>query len=221
MSAASTKGGKASADPARAILEAAFAEIAAAGWDGMRMTDVAARVGLPLTEIYRHHPTRFDLLRGLMAHVDAEVLADPVEMIEETPRERLFDLMMRRFDALEPFAEGARTALRAVLRDPVLAIGLAPRIALSMGWMLQAAGLDTHGPRGRLRIAGLMAVHAQALRAWLGDDTPDLSRTMAALDKGLARAENWASTLNRRMPRADRPEDDEKAASAAAESTQT
>jgi hypothetical protein len=64
-----------------------------------------------------------------------------------------------------------------------------------MAWMLAAAGLDAGGITGRLRVAGLMVVYGTAFRAWLADDGADLGKTMAAVDRGLAQAERWASAL--------------------------
>ena len=43
-----------------------------------------------------------------------------------------------------------------------------------------------------MRIQGLKAVTAFALRAWMTDDSADLSKTMAALDRALNRAEKLA-----------------------------
>jgi hypothetical protein len=61
--------------------------------------------------------------------------------------------------------------------------------------MLAAAGLEAGGLFGRVRLAGLVVVYTTAFRAWLADDGADLGKTMAALDRGLAQAERWASAL--------------------------
>ena len=72
-----------------------------------------------------------------------------------------------------------------------------------MGWMLEAAGLDSHGPAGLARIKGLTAVWVYTLRAWLKDDSADLAATMSALDRALDRADQVARSLDpaaRRKP---------------------
>jgi len=43
----------------------------------------------------------------------------------------------------------------------------------------------------------LAAMHLAVLRAWLNDDSADQSKTMAALDHRLKRAERWAQSLDR------------------------
>ena len=65
----------------------------------------------------------------------------------------------------------------------------------SMSWMLEAAGMDTGGARGAMRVAGLSGVYLKTLKVWKKDDSPDLSKTMAALDKDLNRLEQFANSF--------------------------
>ena len=61
--------------------------------------------------------------------------------------------------------------------------------------MLTAADIDAAGPRGAIRAQGLAALFAQVLRTWV-DDEDDNARTMAALDKALARGQRWSGMLD-------------------------
>jgi len=65
----------------------------------------------------------------------------------------------------------------------------------AMALMLECAGIGSGGPAGRLRAKGLAGVYGATLRAWFRDDSPDLSKTMSALDHALARAERAARVL--------------------------
>ena len=51
--------------------------------------------------------------------------------------------------------------------------------------MGEAAGLPMDGIGGALRTKAIAAAWAGAMRTWLSDESPDLSRTMAALDQRL------------------------------------
>jgi hypothetical protein len=53
-----------------------------------------------------------------------------------------------------------------------------------MGWMLEAAGIDSSGIAGALRVRGLAFVWGAAFRVWL-EDGEDQSKTMAELDRRL------------------------------------
>jgi hypothetical protein len=61
--------------------------------------------------------------------------------------------------------------------------------------MLTAANIPAHGPQGAMRAQGLAFLYASVLRVWVNDDDPGHARTMAALDRALARGQRWAGFL--------------------------
>jgi hypothetical protein len=129
-------------------------------------------------------------------------------MAEEPARERLFDVLMRRLEILSPHREAVRSLLRSARRRPSLAVALGGIAVRSQQWMLTAAGLEAAGPRGMLRAQGLAILYARVMRVWVDDDDPGLARTMAALDRALARGQRWAGFVDdlcRFAPRGLRP----------------
>ncbi len=191
------------------ILHRAMELAAERGWRRTGLADVARAVPAPLGELYRRFPTRAALLAGVAELADAAVLAGDIPLDEsESARDRIFDVMMRRFDALVPHRAGLASVMRDLPREPLTALAFSGAYARSMAWMLRAAGLDPDGPGGAALVAGLGAVHARVMRTFLKDDTADLARTMAALDAELRRAESWANSLSpsrRRPQRGERP----------------
>ena len=177
------------------ILSAALALAADDGWRWVSMAAVAARAGVPLADLRDHFPSKVDLLAGLLLRTDQQVLAGGLAEPGEPARDRLFDVLMRRFDALTPDRDGVAAVLRDLPTDPLAIALLAPRFLTSMAWMLEAAGLSAQGLAGAARVKGLAVVYLDALRVWLRDDSEDLARTMAALDRGLRRAEGLARAL--------------------------
>lgn len=177
-----------------ALITAAFSEAAAAGWSAVTVVGAARAAGLPLDEARTRFPGKAAILLRLGQHADTHTLAGPPP--EGTIREQLFDLLMRRFDALQPHRAGIEALLRALPFAPATALLLADATRRSMTWMLQAAGADTSGAAGALRVSGLVAVWTYTVRAWLRDESGDLAATMAALDRGLGRAEQAAGWLS-------------------------
>jgi hypothetical protein len=169
--------------------------IAAEGWHGLTMRRVAAEAGIGTAELRRLLPTPLAALRLHLRLADQEVLRGTLPGQGGSARDRLFDVVMRRLDALQPHRPGVLRLLRDLRRDPLLAVALAPGMAVSMAWMLEAAEIDTAGPGGLLRVKGLGAVWLAALRAWEQDSSEDLGPTMAALDRALDRAEQVARML--------------------------
>ena len=117
-------------------------------------------------------------------------------MEDEAPRERLFDVLMRRLETLAPHREAVRSLLRSAGRNPPLAIALNGLAVRSQQWMLTAAGIGASGPRGMLRAQGLAVMFASVLRTWVKDDDQGLARTMAALDRALARGQRVVGLID-------------------------
>ena len=177
-------------DRDRVVAEAALELAAERGWANVSLHDIALRTNVSLSELYKNYLSKESILDRFMRAIDEEVLRDlDEEDAEETPRDRLFDILMRRFDALAPHKKGIAAVLKDVICDPT-ALGLgACRYFLSMMWMLEGAGISTAGLHGVLRVKGLSILYFAVLQIWLGDATEDQGKTMAALDRWLKRAE--------------------------------
>jgi ubiquinone biosynthesis protein COQ9 len=190
------------------VLSAAMDEIAATGWARLSMEAVAQRAQMNLGDVLLHVPTTSHLLARFADHVDRVALKD-VGSVDHTQsvRDRLFDLLMRRFDALQKHRAGVVALMNGIMRQPVEAPMLAARLSRSMMTTLAAAGVSAHGLRGMGQVMGLKAVYLSVLRAWQKDESTDMAKTMAALDRSLGYAERAAnmsvSSLMRRAPKPD------------------
>lgn len=172
------------------IIDAAFALASEKDWRRVSLAEIAERAGSTLAELAEQFPSKGAILIAFARQTDAEVLENLDEDTEmETPRDRLFGVMMRRFDALAPYKAGLASMLRAPDTDLASFTAGACRYMGSMGLMLEAAGVSTAGLRGRLRVQGLAALYPAVLRVWLNEEAADMPRTMAALDRWLRRAE--------------------------------
>ncbi len=187
---------KPATNPNESVFAAALALAVESGWPNVTLADIAQRAGLPPAEVHAVAPTRAAIVTGLIADIDRQVLHGGATDAADSPRDRLFDLLMRRFDALAARREGIVALMAGSRSDPLTFLCAAPRALRSMASMLEMAGIPTSGMRGLLRTQGLALVAAGAFRIWLSDDSPDMAKTMAALDKGLARAESMAGWLS-------------------------
>jgi len=180
-----------SADPDR-IIDAALALIATQGWRHISLAVVASEAAVPVLQVYRLFPSRTAILCGFMRRVDETVLAEPVDgEAGEKPRDRVFDLLMRRFDALQPHRAVLEGLQRDLPRDPVTALALGAAALCSMRLMLEAAGIATHGIGGVIAVKLTAAAYLATGRTWLRDESPDLAPTMAQLDRRLRGIERW------------------------------
>lgn len=187
------------------IIEAFLALLAEKPFEKIGIAAVAARADVSLADLRAEFGSTFDMLSGFVRETDRKVLANPDKDIEEsTPRDRLFDVLMRRFEALAPHRGALRSLARSARRDPALALGLNKLAVRSHQWMLAAAGIETAGLLGGMRAQTLAILYAKAMRTFIDDEDPGLARTMAALDRELSTAERLAHFTNdlcRLLPR--------------------
>jgi ubiquinone biosynthesis protein COQ9 len=183
----------------RRAIDALFAVAARDGWPRTTLAAIAAEAGADPAELKARFPTREAILDRFILETDREVLDGTLPRAEgETIRDRLFDIVMRRIDAAQRHRAGVLAVRRAIRRDPLAALGYLPVTQTSLRWMLDAAGVSTAGLLGLLRINALMLLLVPVAQAWEADDSPDLGKTMAALDQALTRAEQaeaWAARL--------------------------
>lgn len=201
-------------DDAGKCIQAAMTLAGLSGWRNVSLYGIAEEAGLEVGEVAAAVGGRHGVLRELARRADAAMLtAVDEDWREEGVRDRLFALLMARFDNLKAHREGLRAVLTSLPADPLGALTLAADPGMrSMKLALEAAGVSSGGPFGRMRARALALAYGDAFRTFLDDDSDDLSRTMSALDRRLKRLENIAERFGRsrfgRGGRPGRPESD-------------
>jgi AcrR family transcriptional regulator len=172
------------------IVAAALDEAAALGWRETTLAGIADRAGMTLGALLLETPSKAHVVMRFAKDLDRATLS-PVTApdLSQSARDRVFEVLMRRFDALSRNRAGARAIVAGVCRDPAAGAALLLRAHRSSAAILAAAGISTDGLAGLARIHGLKIIFLAALRAWMRDDTDDMAATMAALDKALRQAE--------------------------------
>ena len=167
------------------------------GWDLTTLSDIADKAHCSLAELSEVFDDKGDILIAYERMVDKKLLESFAEPDLSAPeRDRLFDILMERFDILNENRGAVVSVLKSFTGDPKQAVIGCPHLARSMAWVLEAAGIGASGMKGAFKVAGLTAVYLYALRVWAKDESADMSKTMAALDRGLGRAEQCANTFS-------------------------
>lgn len=170
-----------------ALAKAALEVAAARGWRGVSLYDLAAAAGRPIGDFYGATLTAaVDCVEEAFDREVGEGLSAPDA--SQPLRDRLFDLVMQRFEAMEPHRE-AVLAMEAA-GDPVALAQQHLRHVRLAEWVMALAGIDAEGVTGKARAQGLAVIIAQTRAAWRQDTAGDFARTMSALDKALRRAED-------------------------------
>jgi AcrR family transcriptional regulator len=159
-------------------------------WHEIEIPEIAQAAGVSLAEFRDLFPSKGAILGAFSRMIDLKVLEGTSDDLAGEPaRERIFDVMMRRIDALTPY----KPALQRMVRDlqfDLPSLAALNRVGLnSQRFMLAAAGIPTEGRLGTLKLQGANLVFGNTFRAWLQDEDPALARTMARLDRELRRGE--------------------------------
>lgn len=184
-------------DPRKAIVEATLRLAAIQPFEEIRIAEIAREAGVSLADFRDAFPSKGAVLAGFSRMIDRAVLeAHTSDLAGEGGKDRLFDVLMRRLDAMAPYKAGLQGVAEWARRDPSAALALNGVLVNSMRFMMEAADLDHEGWAGALKLQGLVLGWTRLLDTWFEDDEPDLSRTMAALDKMLTRGGGFAARLD-------------------------
>ncbi len=179
------------------IVDAFMALLADKRIEDIGFAEIARRAGVSLSALRVKYSSKIEILSAHIREVDRAVL-DGIDasMADEPPRERLFDVLMRRLDLLAQDKAAVQSLQRSVMLNPGLTLALNGLTVHSMQWMLTAADISASGPKGMVRAQGLALLFASVLRTWVHDDDPGQARTLAALDRALSSGQRWAGFLD-------------------------
>ncbi len=183
--------------PRDRIIEALMELAAERDWSDFGIVEIAARANVSLAEFRDAFPSKGAVLGGFSRKIDRIVLEGTNEDLrDESPKERLFDVLMRRLDAMAPYKLGLESVSEWLRTDALAAAALNQVATNSMRFMLAAAGIDADGRTGAIKLQGLVFAWARVVGVWLEDSEPGLARTMAALDRELKRGETMAGRID-------------------------
>jgi AcrR family transcriptional regulator len=157
-------------------------------FEDITITEIARRAGVSLSEFRDCFPSKGAVLAGFSRRIDKIVLdGSSDDLLGEPAKERLFDVLMRRLDAMKPYKAGLESVVDWARREPLEAFALNGVTINSMRFMLEAAEVDSGGSVGAVKLQGLALAWARVVDVWLRDDDVGSAATMAALDKELTR----------------------------------
>jgi AcrR family transcriptional regulator len=179
------------------IVAAFLALLAEKSFEQISLGEIAARANVSLGAMRAEFGSTLAIYAAHVKAIDRAVLdGGEGDMAEEPPRERLFDVLMRRIELLAPHKEAVRSLLRSARRNPGLAFALNGLAVRSQQWMLTAADIRASGPDGMLRAQGLALLWARVLRTFVDDEDEGHARTMAELDRALGRGARLIGVLD-------------------------
>lgn len=163
-------------------------------WSAVTLRDIAQRADVSLSELSLQFQSKREILTAFTKCLDRAVLQQveaDANAHEEIPRDRLFDVLMTRFELMQPYKPALKSIVKDIRKTNQLSYVSMSQLFGSQNWMLIAAAISAEGVTGKFRIVGLAKIYLDVFYVWLEDDDAGLSKTMAALDKKLRSGEAW------------------------------
>lgn len=164
-------------------------------WDQVTLSDLCAASDVSLGQCAIEAISKADVTAHLDSLVDQAMLASQSTIDRSQGiRDRVFEVLMGRFDAMEDNRPAWTSVLRAEVGDLSATLARRARRVRTAAWALEASGVNTSDLRGASHAIGLARIIRLVEAAWLGDEA-DLAKTMARLDQELRKGETWLQRL--------------------------
>jgi hypothetical protein len=164
-------------------------------WEELPLRRIAQAADIELAECLESRIDKARVREQLERRLDRAMVDAGGETSEsERRRDRLFDAVMARFEAMEADRAAWTNILMSEQADASGLLARTARRARSAHWALEAAGVAGTRAANSLQTAWLTGVIARTQDSWL-QDGPDLSRTMRALDGALQDSSRMVKTV--------------------------
>ncbi|WP_457796674.1 TetR/AcrR family transcriptional regulator [Methylocystis sp. S23] len=171
------------------VIDAALRLAARRDFGDVSLTDIAHEADISLAEMRDLFPSKGAIIGGFNRRIDREVLeAVSTQDSHDPARDRLYEVLRKRLEALEPYRDALASVARWAARDPLTGTALNREVVNSMRFMLEAADIDCDGPVGSLKLQGLALAWGRVLDAWFQDG---FSFALETLDREIARGERY------------------------------
>ncbi|MFY9287636.1 MAG: TetR family transcriptional regulator [Alphaproteobacteria bacterium] len=180
------------------IAKAALQLLAKNSWQALTLEQIAKAAKVSTQKIKKTFSHKNDLLPAFIRYMDQETASHISKpSLRAPPHDRLFDVLMTRFEILQKHRTAILKLADEVKRDPSLLRLTLPTEIKAMQKVLHLAGLHEEGPQELIATTGLLALYGIVLCTWQNDQTHDLSKTMATLDRHLRYAGKIADIIFR------------------------
>ncbi len=176
-------------------IDAALSLAVDKSWDDVSFEEIIEKAGVALEDAHEYFDDKVDILAAYSRKIDREMMKNISNVSDMSHREAIFDILMERFDLVNENRAAIVSILSSFKDDPKQAVLGLPHLGRSMTRVLEAANISTQGIAGCVRVTGLTGIYLYVLKTWKDDDSPDMSKTMATLDKALDKAEMLYNSL--------------------------
>jgi len=175
------------------IIEESFLFIEKIGWEEFSIEKFAEKYKYKISEVKNFIGNKNDLLIEFSKMIDekVELNIDLEEFENSNVKDNIFELIMMRFDAMTPFKSGLKKIIKEI-KNPIILKDISQNILASMDFYLEFSNAYDDSIFDIIKKKSLFLIYSFCFKAWLNDDSKELSKTMSELDRLLNYAENFS-----------------------------
>ena len=167
-------------------------------WQELTIDKIAKAAKVEPSILLQNFSSKLSILEAFNRQLDSNIRQEFAETKNlGSVREKLFDIIMTRFDHLNSYKQALKSIYKATIPyDLHAAICGLNNVTYSMKIVLNMAEISTKTPLGCIRTKLLSVIFIRSFATWLSDDSADMAKTMAKLDRDLAKAERLSNLVS-------------------------
>lgn len=170
-------------DQTKTIIDSALFLAGKQGWDAVSLADIAKKARLPLKTVSASFKDVWAVMEQALRNLESETSATVENNLGDNWRDNLMEILMTRFELAQGHRDAYLAVAPAVMKHPKLVKRFGKSFYRTMERMLDLADAPCKTQLKPLGVAAMGALFLSLVYAWEQDKTPDLSKTMAAIDK--------------------------------------
>lgn len=168
------------------------------GWSYFSLKSLAKENKSDLESIKIFFKNKSQFLESFSEMIDNKVLAniDKDEFNKNSIKDNLFELIMLRFENLNPYKTGLKILLSDLKKSPVELKKIMKKVLDSMDLFLEIANVKNNYLMDFIKVNIIFIIYSYVFKVWLDDQSSEMSKTMVELDKWLSKAEFYGKKIN-------------------------
>ena len=173
------------------ILDKIFTNIAKDGWIKFSLLQFSKTQKISIKDLKIFFRNKDHILERFSKMIDFKVESniDIEEMKNTSKKDNLFELIMLRLEVMQTYKVALRNILSSAKEQPIILKKLSKNIINSLDFYLELSLYYDDTPVDFLKKNAIFVIYSLTFRVWLNDESDDLSKTMAELDKFLSMAD--------------------------------
>ncbi len=172
------------------------------GWEAFSIEKLSVKENIPLNDLKVYFKCKYSIVDRFSKMIDKKIESKLriQDFNNSSKKDILFELIMMRFDEMEEFKSSLARVLDASKNKPLLISIITKNVLNTMDFFLELSNSYNNYAFDVLKKNFLFLIYSITFKTWLSDNTEDLSKTMAELDKLLSTAEDFQQKVSSFLP---------------------